>query len=73
MRGIIIGIFVASIFFAACDGPYYRVVVEEVVPVEEHKCWDCCEDEAPYNPNLVDPYSEDTNWYIDETGNIVWR
>lgn len=65
-------LFCASIFsaFSACDGPYYRVIVEEVVPADE--CY-YYEEETTFDPNLVDPYSEDTNWYIDKTGNIVWR
>lgn len=61
---------ICIILFAACDGPYYKVVVEEVVPMEEYYYY---KEETAYDPNLVDPYSEDTNWYIDETGNIVWR
>lgn len=59
--------------FSACDGPYYRIVVEEVVPEEEHICWGCYVEDEPYNPDLVDPYSEDTNWYIDDVGNIIWK
>ncbi|MCR5424261.1 MAG: hypothetical protein K6E93_05800 [Bacteroidales bacterium] len=58
------------LILSACDGPYYRVVVEEVVPAEEYYYY---EEKDTYNPNLVDPYSEDTNWYIDDVGNIVWK
>ena len=61
------------LLFAACDNPHYRIVIEEVVPEEEDMCWDCCTEDEPYNPNLVDPYSEDTNWYIDDVGNIIWK
>ena len=57
------------VLFAACDGPYYRVVIEEY-PMDPG-C--CVQEEEPYNPNLVDTYSEDTNWYIDDVGNIVWK
>lgn len=63
---------IGALLFSACDGPNYRVVVEEIVPAEDTWCQGCYEEEV-YNPNLVDPYSEDTNWYIDETGNIIWR
>ncbi len=73
MQGIIIRLSVAALLFAACDNPQYKIVVEEVVPEEENVCWDCCVEDEPYNPNLVDPYSEDTNWYIDDVGNIIWK
>lgn len=69
MRKVIISIIAGVSLTTACDGPYYRVVVEEIVPAEEY----ICPKEEVYNPNLIDPYSEDTNWYIDETGNIIWR
>lgn len=71
MCKIIAGLVIGISIFSACDGPYYKVVVEEVVPAEETWCQGYCEE--VYNPNLVDPYSEDTNWYIDETGKIIWR
>ena len=61
---------VGAVLFASCDGPYYRVAVEEVVSAEKYHNY---EEKEVYDPSLVDPYSEDTNWYIDETGNIIWR
>lgn len=73
MRTRIIELVVAPLLLASCDGPYFKVTVE---PVVEEQCYDCCVDpeyEEPYNPDLVDPYSEDTNWYIDETGKIIWK
>lgn len=70
MRKIVVSFIIVIWLFPACDGPYYRVVVEEVVPAEEYYDY---EEKDAYNPNIVDPYSEDTNWYIDEVGNIVWK
>ena len=73
MRRLVYALLPLMMFFASCDGPYFKVTLE---PVVEEQCYDCCVDpeyEEPYNPDLVDPYSEDTNWYIDETGNIIWK
>ena len=66
---VVIVILVALGIFAACDGLPYRVTVE-YVPEE---CAYQYHEEEEFSPNIIDPYSEDTNWYIDETGNIIWR
>ena len=77
MRKIIISYFITTLLLTACDGLPYKVTVEyapeEAGHYEYRECYECCEDVEPYNPNLIDPYSEDTNWYIDEKGSIVWR
>ena len=64
-----IKIALAIALFASCDGSSYRVTIE-YEPSED--CYGCWEEEKTYDPDLVDPFSKDTNWRIDELGNIVW-
>ena len=54
-------VLIAVLFlFAVCDGPDFEYEQQ-------------CQENDTFNPNLVDPYSVDTNWYIDDVGNIVWK
>lgn len=71
MNRKIIILIVSALFVTACDGIPYKVTVEYAPDEYTYECYDC--EEEVYNPNLVDPYSEDTNWYIDELGNIIWK
>ena len=82
---VLVGAFAGLMLFSACDGSHYKVTIEyqpeekslASICYSEEICYGCMEDvdedNDEYNPNLVDPYSEDTNWYIDNLGNIVWQ
>lgn len=55
--------FLGIFLFAGCEGPY-----AEFEPAEEHLF-----QEDHFDPDLVDMFSLDTNWYIDDVGNIVLK
>ena len=63
MRKVGMFIFGVVFLFASCEGPYVELAPDEV----------CLYQEERFDPDLVDPFSEDTNWYIDDVGNIVWK
>ena len=63
MRKVGMFIFGVVFLFASCEGPYVELAPDE----------GCLYQEERFDPDLVDPFSEDTNWYIDDVGNIVWK
>lgn len=63
MRKVGMFIFGVVFLFASCEGPYVEFAPDE----------GCLYQEERFDPDLVDPFSEDTNWYIDDVGNIVWK
>ena len=63
MRKVGMFIFGVVFLFASCEGPYVEFAPDE----------GCLYQEDYFDPDFVDMFSLDTNWYIDDVGNIVLK